>query len=128
VVFFVVEHLEVERVVELLLQPGGRVGEDVSQLGQHVQQVWAGAAVSCLASASSSAVMMARSSSSSVNREMIRVRSAVMAAAFGLSRWARFSISRAWAFSAASVFRSRCRSAVVFFSRWAESWAAVAGI
>ena len=44
-VLLVVEELEVERVVELLLQPGGRVGEDVSELGQGVQQVRVGRCV-----------------------------------------------------------------------------------
>jgi len=36
VVFLVVKQLEVERVVKLLLEAGGCVGEDVSQLGQGV--------------------------------------------------------------------------------------------
>jgi hypothetical protein len=42
VIVLVVEHLQVERVVELLLEPCGRVREDVSQLGQRIQQVRAG--------------------------------------------------------------------------------------
>ena len=42
VVLLVVEHLQVERVVELLLEPCGGVGEDVSELGQRIQQVRVG--------------------------------------------------------------------------------------
>jgi hypothetical protein len=52
--------------------------------------------------------MAARFSSSSVNRAMSRLRSAVMAADPG-GRLARASISRAWAFSAPSIWRSCSR-------------------
>ena len=52
---------------------------------------------------------------------MIRDRSAVIAGE-PWGRVARFSISRAWAFSAASIFRSRLRRRAVSCSRRAVSW------